>query len=122
VALPLAGATNAPTVTAVGLELQAEEIILVATASDPQGSENVQGVQQAISVFPNTRCQGAPIVLRDDLAYVDVEETFGTVVTSASNPSLFNAIVGASAWPVELDFTDIDGNRTHGRVLARIIR
>jgi hypothetical protein len=104
----------------MGLEVQADGIVLVATASDPQGSENVQGVEQIIRVFPNRLCQGTPIVMRDDLAYVEVEETFGTVVTSSTNPTLFNLIAGAEAWPVEIEFADVDGNKTIGEVYARI--
>jgi hypothetical protein len=119
-ALPLSGAANGPTITDVGLEVTSDGIIVVATASDPQGSENVQNVQQAIGVFPNARCDGPTIVLRDDLAYVDVEETFGPVVTASTNAALFSAIAGANTWPVELEFTDVDGNKTVGRVSARV--
>ena len=122
VALPLTGATNAPTITDVGLEIQIGEIAVVATASDPQGSENVRDVLQTIGVFPDDRCEGDPIVLQDDLAYSGIEETFGAVVTSADNSGLYNTINGAASWPVEVDFVDIDGNRTTGRVRARIIR
>ena len=122
VALPLAGATGAPTVTDVGLEIQTAEVVLVATATDPQGGENVRDVLQTIGVFPDDRCLGDPIVLQDDLVDSGVEETFGTVVTSADNPGLYNTINGATSWPVEVDFVDLDGNRTTGRVRARIIR
>jgi hypothetical protein len=120
-ALPLSGPANSPTITDVGLEVTSDGIILVATASDPQGSANVQDVEQAIGVFPNARCDGQPIVLRDDLAYVDIEETFGPVVTASSNAPLFNAIADATTWPVQVEFADIDGNKTLGQVRARII-
>ena len=121
VALPLAGAANAPTVTDVGLEIQTGGVVLVATASDPQGDGNVQDVLQTIGVFPDDRCIGVPIVLQDDLANSGVEETFGTVFTSTDNPGLYNTIAAAANWPVEVDFVDIDGNQTTGRVQARII-
>jgi hypothetical protein len=120
--LPLAGAANAPTVTDVGLEIQTGGVVLVATASDPQGDGNVQGVLQTIGVFPDDRCAGAPIVMQDDLAYSGVEETFGTVVSSSDNPGLYNTIAAAANWPVEVDFVDLDGNQTTGRVRARVIR
>jgi hypothetical protein len=121
VALPLAGATNAPTVTDVGLEIQIGAVVLVATAVDPQGDANVQGVLQTIGVFPDDRCAGAPIVLQDDLANSGVEETFGTVVSSTDNPQLYTTIAAAANWPVAVDFVDLDGNQTTGRVRARII-
>jgi hypothetical protein len=121
VALPLAGTANAPTVTDVGLEIQIDAVVLVATAVDPQGDANVQNVPQTIGVFPDDRCAGAPMVLQDDLAYSGVEETFGTVVSSTDNPTLYHTIAAAPNWPVEVDFVDLDGNQTTGRVRARII-
>jgi hypothetical protein len=121
VALPLAGATNAPTVIDVGLEIQTEGVVLVATATDAQGDANVQGVLQTTGVFPDAGCAGAPIVLQDDLAYSGLEETFGTVVTFTDNPRLYHTIAAAANWPVEVDFVDVDGNQTTGRVRARII-
>lgn len=122
VALPLRGNANAPTVTDVGLEVQTSGIVVVATVSDAQGSESMRDVLQAIGVFPDSRCEGTAIVLRDDLAYSGVEETFGTAVDASGDPALYNAIAAAVTWPVEVDFADIDGNRTTGRVRARIIR
>lgn len=121
VALPLRGNANAPTLTDVGLEVQANGIVVVATASDPQGSENMRSILQTIGVFPDRRCEGTAIVLRDDLAYSGVEETFGTAVDAASDPALYNEIAANVTWPVEVNFLDIDGNRSTGRVPARVI-
>jgi hypothetical protein len=121
-ALPLRGNADGPTVTAVGLEIQSTEIVLVATATDPQGSANLRDIPQSIGVFPDNRCEGAPLRLEDDLAESGVEETFGTVVTSTGNAALYQAIAAASSWPVEVDFIDVDGNGVAGRVGARIIR
>ena len=121
-ALPLAGGAGAPVVVAVGLEVQTEGIVLVATATDPQGTDDLVDVEQSIGVFPDARCTGTPIVLVDDLAGSGVEETFGTAADAATSPALYAAISAAQAWPVEVDFRDRDGNRTQGRVLAQIIR
>lgn len=122
--LPLSGDTDAPVITDVGLEVQEGSggIVAVATATDPQGFDNVRDILQTIGVFPDERCEGAPLVIRDDLAGLDQEETFGTVVDPADNPELYQAIAASNRWPVELSFEDFDGNRTTGRVFARIIR
>jgi hypothetical protein len=118
---PLTGEANAPVVTDVALEVQAGEgIIALATASDPQGSENIQQVPQILRVFQDTRCDASPIVVQDDLAYSGVEESFGTVVQA--NQALFTTISQADSWPVAVEFRDIDENITSGRVLARVLR
>jgi hypothetical protein len=121
-ALPLAGEAGAPIVVEVGLEVQTEGIVVVATATDPQGTEDLADVEQSIGVFPDARCTGTPIVLTDDLAGSGVEESFGMAVDAASNPALYAAISAAQTWPVEVDFRDRSGNRTQGRVLAQVIR
>lgn len=121
--LPLSGVPDGPTVTDVGLELQpGEGVVIVATATDPQGSENLQGVSQSVAVFLDRKCETGWITLSDDLVGSGVEETFGTVVSATEEPELYAAIAAESDWPVRVDFTDVDGNRTRGRVLARIIR
>ena len=51
-----------------------------------------------------------------------MEETFGTAVVAADNPALYNAIAASNSWPVEVDFVDVEGHRTTGRVGARILR
>ena len=123
VPLPLSGEPDGPTISDVGLELQpGEGVIVVATASDPQGTENLRDVQQAIGVFPDAECRGTPFTLQDDLAGSGVEETFGTAVAIADHPALYAAIEAASSWPVALSFADADGHRTGGHVMARIIR
>lgn len=120
-ALPFAGAADAPSVTDVGLEIQASGIVPVATASDPQGFANVDGVLQTVGVYPDALCEGAPIELQDDLAGVGIEETFGTAVPSTQT-DLYTAISAATTWPVRVRFSDIDGNVTEGDVTARLIR
>lgn len=72
-------------------------------------------------MFPDLTCQGAAIVLEDDLAYSGVEETFGTAVDALADPDLYAAIAAAADWPVEVTFKDVDGNTTSGRVRARIV-
>jgi hypothetical protein len=120
--LPVRGDRNAPLITEVALEVQTGEgIIVLVTASDPQGSENLQDVPQIVRVFQDARCVGSPIVLQDDLAYSGVEESFGTAVPR-SNGTLFAAIAASERWPVELDFRDNDGNSTSAQVLARVLR
>jgi hypothetical protein len=123
VSLPLRGSSvNAPTVIDVGLEIQTSGIVIEATATDPQGDANLTDILQSVGVFPDVRCEGEPIVLRDDLVGSGVEETFGTAISAASNRALYDAIAGANRWPVVVDFEDRDGNRTTGRVNARIER
>ncbi|HEX2165738.1 MAG TPA: hypothetical protein VHG09_00750 [Longimicrobiales bacterium] len=121
VSLPVSGSAAAPVITDVGLEVQPSGIVVVATVTDPQGTSNLLGVEQSIGVFSDALCGGSPIDVRDDIAESGIEETFGTVVDAAVNPDLHGAISAAQAWPVEVDMSDLDGNRTNARVLARII-
>lgn len=120
-ALPLSGSSAAPSIVAVTLEVQPSGIVVLATATDPQGTENLLGVNQVISVFPDARCTGTPRVLEDDLAGSGVEESFGTAVEAGADAALYGAIAAAATWPVEVDFSDQDGNRTLGRVSATVI-
>ncbi len=122
VSLPLHGAPAGPVIVKVGLEVQSTGIVPVVTATDPQGTDNLRDVVQSLSVFPDAKCAGAPITLRDDLAGSGIEETFGTAVDATANPSLYAAIAAASTWPVAIEFQDRDGNRTAGRVAAPVLR
>ena len=122
VPLPLSAAAAGPVVVDVGLEVQSTGIVAVATATDPQGSANFGNVLQTIQVFPDQNCAGAPITIQDDLVGSGIEETFGTVVDASVNLALYSTIAAASAWPVRVDFQDLDGNHTTGRVLAKIRR
>ena len=97
--LPLSGEQNAPVITDVALESQTGDgIVVLVTAADPQGSENLRDVLQIVRVFQDERCDGSPIVLQDDLAYSGVQESFGVAVPS-SNHALFNTIAAADSWP-----------------------
>ena len=122
VALPLAGVPAGPVVVEVGLEVQSTGIVAVATATDPQGSANLDNVLQVIGVFPDANCAGAPLTIEDDLVGSGVEETFGTVVDATTRRALYDAIAAATQWPVTVDFQDADGNHTVGRVLAAVTR
>jgi hypothetical protein len=119
--LPLSGEQNAPVITDVALEAQTGDgIVVLVTAADPQGSEDLRDVLQIVRVFQDAQCDGSPIVVQDDLAYSGVQESFGIAVPS--NQPLFNTIAAADSWPVAVDFTDANGNATSGRVMARIIQ
>ena len=121
--LPFSGGPDAPTVTDIGLELQPTEgVVVVATVSDAQGGNNLKDVIQSVGVFPDARCEGAPLVVHDDFVDVGVEETFGTAVSIEERPDVYAAIDASLRWPVEVDFVDLDGNRTKGRLSARLIR
>jgi hypothetical protein len=121
ISLPVTGPAAGPVVVDVGLEVQpGVGIIVVATATDPEGTANLTGVLQSVGVFPDRLCEGTPLVIQDDLAGSGLEETFGTAVDATANAALFNAIAAQSSWPVSLDFQDLDGNRTTGRVLAPV--
>ena len=120
--LPLSGAPGAPVVSDVGLEVQSSGIVPVATATDPQGDDDLRNVTQSLGVYPDNRCEGAPITVQDDLAGGGLEETFGTAIP-ATDSVVYRAITASTAgWPVRVEFTDASGNRTSGDVLARIIR
>lgn len=121
VALPFNGGANAPTVTHVGLEVQESGIVLVATATDPQGSSDLLGVQQSAGVYQDAACRTTPIMLTDDLSGSGVEETFGTAVDAAESPQLHGTIAAAASWPVLIDFRDVSGNRTAAVVRARVL-
>ncbi len=119
--LPLTGEADAPVLVDLALEAQVGEgIVVLATATDPQGDEDIRDVPQTIRVFQDARCEASPIVLQDDLAGSGVEESFGVAVP-ATNKSLFATIAAAESWPVEVEFRDIDENLTSGRVSARVI-
>jgi hypothetical protein len=118
--LPVTGSPNAPTVTDVALEAQPTDgIVVLATATDPQGDANLQNVIQTIRLFPDAQCRGTPIVVQDDLVGSGIEESFGIAVPR--NQPLFDAIEAAEDWPVEVEFEDSDGNTTSARVAARVI-
>jgi hypothetical protein len=119
--LPFSGSAEAPVLTDVGLEVQVDGIVPVATATDPQGFPNVDGVLQTLGVYPDTRCEGLPVEVQDDLAGVGIEETFGTAVP-ATEADFYGAIAAAATWPVRVRFSDVDGNVTEGDVSARLIR
>jgi hypothetical protein len=119
--LPFGGSADAPVVTDVGLEVQGGGIVPVATASDPQGFDNVEGVLQSVGVYPDSLCEGVPSTVTDDLAGLGIEETFGVALTSSA--AGYDAIAAATAtWPVHVRFSDLDGNVTEGDILARLIR
>ena len=119
--LPLSGDSNGPLVTDVAIELQEGPggVVVLATATDPQGTANLRDVPQIIRLFQDARCERSPIVMQDDLAGSGVEESFGTAAPRSSE--LYAAISATDSWPVEVDFRDADGNATEGRVLARVI-
>jgi hypothetical protein len=121
VALPLTNGAAGPTVTSVTLEVQPAGIVVLASATDPDGSDNLVDVTQSVGVFPDAQCNGTPIELQDDLAGSGVEESFGTAVDMVVNPTLYNTIASVAAWPVAVDFRDADGNRVTGRVMATVI-
>lgn len=121
--LPLGGEANAPMVTAVALEDQGgQRIVVHVTATDPQGDADLIDVNQTVGVFRNDRCEGTPILLQDDLAGSGIEESFGTAVDTTTDADLYAAIAGAETWPVELTFRDAGGNAVSGRVEARVFR
>ena len=121
--LPFNAQADGPTVTDVALEDQGgERIVLHVTATDPQGSADLVDVDQTVGVFPDARCEGAPVTLRDDLVGSGVEETFGTVVEAATDPALHAAIAGSAQWPVSVEIRDASGNVLSGRVAARVFR
>jgi hypothetical protein len=118
--LPLNGDPAGPTVVDVALEPQTGDgLVVLVTVTDPGGVDNLRDVLQTIGVFPDAVCQGTPIMVQDDLGCSDCEESFGPAVPS--NAPLFDEIAAAQTWPVTLDFFDLDGHRTQGRVLARVI-
>jgi len=121
VPLPLTGNTNGPRIADVALDVQTSGIVVLATATDPQGDADLHDVLQKIGVFPDPECRGAPLIVTDDILD-GLEESFDFVVTPTSNKALYDAIAAANRWPVQVDFEDRPGNRVSGRVMARIQR
>ena len=118
--LPVSGGADGPLVTDVAIELQeGAGVVVLATATDPQGSRDLRDVPQIIRVFQDARCEQSPIVMQDDLPGSGQEESFGSAAPWGSE--LYNTIAPTEGWPVEVDFRDTDGNETVGRVLARVI-
>jgi hypothetical protein len=120
--LPLVGATDAPVITDVALECQAQSLVVLATATDPQGTPNLLNILQEVGVFPDVDCQGAPIIVQDDLAGSGLEESFGDAFLATANQALYDQICACNSWPVNVRFLDANGNINSGRVLARVTR
>jgi hypothetical protein len=118
--LPLDGTGEGPVIVDVGLEVQPGGIVVLATATDPQGDPNLFNVVQTVGVFPDSRCEGTAITIQDDLAGSGLEESFGTAVDATTAATLYGRIAAATSWPVTVDFLDVDGNRTTGRVMADV--
>ena len=118
--LPLVGSASAPTVEAVSIEIQSSGLVLLLTATDPQGTEDLVGVVQQVGVYPDETCVGPPVPASDDLACSGCEESFGTVVSSGE--SLYQEVAVAETWPVMVTVSDVEGNTTSGNVAARVVR
>ena len=119
--LPVQGHANAPIVVDVALEVQGDRVVVLATATDPQGSADLADVEQTIRVHEERACEGGEVTLADDLSESGVEEAFGTAFTRDDNASRFDFLASVATWPVEVDFVDVDGNRTAALVNARVV-
>ena len=82
-ALPVQGASDAPIVTSVILEVSDAGVTVLATATDAQGSANLLDVTQSVGVYADDTCGGTTIVIEDDLSGSGVEEAFGLVIEGA---------------------------------------
>lgn len=118
--LPLSGSAAGPVVRDVALEVQPTGLVLLLTATDPQGTDDLVDVVQTVGVYAEITCSAAPLTATDDLACSACEESFGTLVP-AGDP-LYVAVAGASAWPVSVTISDASGNVTAGNVSARVVR
>ena len=103
------------------LEVQDSGIVLFAWVTDPQGSDDLEGVRQTIGVYLNSACESSTIDATSDIHRSGRKESFGTVVRSDSDASLYAAISASSEWPVHVDLVDKHGHRTSGRVSARVV-
>ena len=119
--LPLVDGPDAPSLIDMKLECQPQSVVVLATATDPQGSANLQDVMQTIGVYTDRSCSGTPLTVQDDFVGVDVEESFGDAFRRADNPALYDQICGCTQWPVLVDMVDADGHTTTGRVVAAVI-
>jgi hypothetical protein len=104
----------------VVLECQSSSIVLLAIATDPQGSANLIGVTQKAGIYPDRECSEAATILEDDLAGSGLEESFGDIVVAATNQALYDQICDCDEWPATVEFKDADDNTTSGVVLARV--
>lgn len=107
--------------TDVRLRVQSEGIELLATVTDPQGSDDIRGILQTVGVFESSYCNAISFDLLAKFRDSGREKSFGIVVDAAVNPVLYAEIAAASAWPAHVDIVDEDGNRTSGRVAARVV-
>ena len=120
--LPLVDGPDAPALLEVKLECQDHAVVLLATASDPQGTDNLRNILQTFGVYPDKDCQGTTLTVQDDFFGVGVEESFGDAVVRATHPALYDQICGCPRWPVQAQLIDADGNTTSGRVVANVTR
>ena len=116
---PITGAPNGPVVTNVSIELVGSQAVVRATATDD--SETLAGVVQSVGVFQDRLCTTELIVLTAEVES-GTQKTFGTVATTQDNPPLYTAIASSLSWPVQVEFSDTDGNTTMGRARATIPR
>ena len=100
--LPLVDGSDAPSLLEVKLECQDPEVVVLATATDPHGSANLQDVLQTIGVHSDKSCQGTTLTVQDDFVGVEIEESFGTVFTrleiQRSTMRSAAAAAGRSRW------------------------
>lgn len=118
--LPFGQSADAPTLVEIKLECQPKSIVVLATVTDAQGTDNLLQINQTIGVFPDKDCRETSIVVEDDLAGSGLEESFGDVILASENPDLYALICSRETWPVEVEFRDADGNTTTERVVATV--
>jgi len=121
-ALPVMDHADGPVLTDIVLECQSGQYLnILATITDPQGSANLDQVNQRIVMYGRPDCEGTlQYEVTDDVSSGQ-EESFGIVLERDTNPALFDSICAAPNWPVEVHLMDIDAHHTLGIVLARVI-
>ncbi|HEX7880011.1 MAG TPA: hypothetical protein VF720_11410 [Candidatus Eisenbacteria bacterium] len=122
-ALPISDHADGPVLTDVALECQGGNFLnLFATVTDPQGSADLEDVDQRLVVYGQSDCKGdVEFEVMDDISESGGEESFGIVITRTGHEALFDQICAAPEWPVEIHLYDKSGHHTFGKAMARVI-
>lgn len=120
--LPLSGDAAGPVVASITLQCVGSELSgLRATATDPQGTEDLDDTSPLVRVFLDADASGDPVEvqLRFGDGYFFASDFGLTSASDALMPSAA-AICAGGSWPVQVLFPDETGHVTQGEVMATV--
>jgi len=121
-ALPVFDDPNGPYLTDVALQCQEENLNLLVTITDAQGSVDLENVTQSLIVYGQADCEGdVGFEVSGGVSASGEPVSFGLVISRASHEALFEEICGAEEWPVEVHLYDNSGHHTFGKAMARLV-